>query len=413
MHRADILAVILGGGQGTRLFPLTKYRAKPAVPFGGKFRIIDIPISNCLNSKIERIYVLTQFNTESLHRHIYGTYRLGRFTRGFVDILAAQQTTENMDWYQGTADAVRQNLEYIRQINARYTLILSGDHLYRMDYNQFLHSHIKNRADITISVKPVPRGEASGFGILKTDQQNRILEFVEKPGADCLDATASPGLPEETPFLASMGVYIFSSPILFEILRQNLSADFGKHIIPYAIENYRVFTHTFSDYWRDIGTMESFFKANLELTSLKPAFTFYDEKFPIYTHARSLPGSRVDSCKFERVLLADGCFVDGSTIKNSVIGIRSKIAANSLLENCVVMGGDFYESKPKRGTIPIGIGKDCIIKNAIIDKNARIGNQVRILNQENIRNLDHDKYYIRDGIVVIPKNMMIPNNTVI
>lgn len=413
MRRAEVLAVVLGGGQGTRLFPLTKYRAKPAVPFGGKFRIIDIPISNCLNSKIEKIYVLTQFNTESLHRHIYGTYRLGRFSNGFVDILAAQQTTENMDWYQGTADAVRQNLDYIRQINAKYILILSGDHLYRMDYNQFLNTHIKNRADITISVKPVSHHEAPGFGILKTDPQNRILEFVEKPGPDRLAAAASPGLPSDTPFLASMGIYVFSSRVLFEILRQNSSADFGKHIIPYAIDHYRVFTHTFNDYWRDIGTMESFFKANLELASMKPPFTFYDEKFPIYTHARSLPGSRVDSCNFERALVADGCFIDGSTVKNSVIGIRSKIASNSFLENCVVMGGDYYENRPRRGVIPVGIGKNCVIKNAIIDKNARIGTNVRIINKANIRNLDRSNYHIRDGIVVIPKNTTILNNTVI
>ncbi|MBU0711141.1 glucose-1-phosphate adenylyltransferase [bacterium] len=413
MRKSDVLAVVLGGGKGTRLYPLTKYRAKPAVPFGGKFRIIDVPISNCLNSNIDQIYILTQFNTESLHRHIYSTYRLGRFTEGFVDILAAQQTTENMDWYQGTADAVRQNLEYIKEVNASYTIILSGDHLYRMDYNEFLKTHVEKKADITISVKPVSRNEASGFGILKTDQESRIHQFVEKPESNQLDAARSPGLTEETPFLASMGIYIFTTKVLIDILNQSSSDDFGRHIIPSSIGSYRVFAHSFSGYWRDIGTMESFFNANLELTSLKPPFTFYDENFPIYTRARSLPGSRVDNCSFEHTLLADGCFIEKSKIRKSVVGIRTIISRNSELENCVLMGNDFYESNNINYTVPIGIGENCIIKNAIIDKNARIGNNVRIINRDNAKTADRQNYYIREGIVVIPKNTTIPDNQII
>ncbi|MDO9548913.1 MAG: sugar phosphate nucleotidyltransferase, partial [Candidatus Marinimicrobia bacterium] len=307
----------------------------------------------------------------------------------------------------------RQNLEYIKEVNATYTIILSGDHLYRMDYNQFLNTHVRNKADITISVKPVSRNEASGFGILKTDEQNRIQQFAEKPESDRLDASRSPCLPEDTPFLASMGIYIFTTKVLIDILNQNSSDDFGKHIIPSSISNYRVFAHSFDGYWRDIGTMESFFQANLELTSLKPPFTFYDEKFPIYTRARSLPGSRVDNCSFECTLLADGCFIEQSKIRKSVVGIRTIISRKSELENCVVMGSDFYESKNEKQSVPIGIGENCIIKNAIIDKNARIGNNVRIINQDKVQTADGKNYYIRDGIVVIPKNTTIPDNQII
>ncbi|RKY62016.1 MAG: glucose-1-phosphate adenylyltransferase [Candidatus Neomarinimicrobiota bacterium] len=413
MRKRGVLAVILGGGKGNRLYPLTKYRAKPAVPFGGKFRIIDIAISNCLNSGLDKIYILTQFNTESLHRHIYSTYRLGRFSNGFVDILAAQQTIENMDWYQGTADAVRQNLEYIKQIDAKYTIILSGDHLYRMDYNKFLETHIRNKADITIAVKPVSREDAPGFGILKTDRKNHIRDFIEKPGGDLLETACSPGLPEGTPFLASMGIYIFTTPVLVEILSADKRDDFGGHIIPASIKNYRVVAHPFGGYWRDIGTMASFFNANLELTSLKPPFTFYDENFPIYTRARSLPGSRIDNCSFKDTLLADGCFISNSIIKKSVIGIRTIISNNCELENCVVMGCDYYEKRSKNIPVALGIGPRCTIKNTIIDKNARIGKNVKILNSDKIQNADAENYYIRDGIVVIPKNTTIPDNTVI
>ncbi|MBC8491056.1 MAG: glucose-1-phosphate adenylyltransferase, partial [Candidatus Marinimicrobia bacterium] len=365
MRKSDVLAVILGGGKGTRLFPLTKYRAKPAVPFGGKFRIIDIPISNCLNSGLDKIFILTQFNSQSLHRHIYSTYRLGRFSEGFVDILAAQQTTDNVDWYQGTADAVRQNLSFIEEVNAKHTIILSGDHLYRMDYNDFLNTHIKNNADITISVMPVCRKDASEFGILQVDKNKRIQKFVEKPSEDILDSVISPGLPNKTPFLASMGIYVFTTRTLIDILSDNPSDDFGKHIIPEAIHKQSLIAHQFKGYWRDIGTMVSFFHANLELVSFKPPFTFYDEKYPIYTRARSLPGSRLDNCTIEHTLMADGCFIEKSTIKNAVIGIRTIISTNTEVENSVIMGADFYEPSTAENLPHLGIGKNCAIHNAI------------------------------------------------
>jgi glucose-1-phosphate adenylyltransferase len=413
MKNNDVLAVILGGGKGSRLFPLTKYRAKPAVPFGGKFRIIDVPISNCLNSGFDKIFVLTQFNTESLHRHIYDTYRLGRFCEGFVDILAAQQTLENMDWYQGTADAVRQNLSYIKETNAKYTIILSGDHLYRMNYNEFLNTHIQNNADISISVKPVAHKEASEFGILQIDELNRVKNFMEKPSGALLESIKSPGLPVETPFLASMGIYIFTTQTLIDILNENTSTDFGKHIIPESIGKLRVITHQFQGYWRDIGTIAAFFHANLELTSLKPPFTLYDTKFPIYTRARSLSGSRIDNCHIKHTLLADGCFIEKSTIKNTVIGIRTLISQNTEIENCVIMGADYYDSNIIKNTLPVGIGENCIIRNAIIDKNARIGNNVKIMNVNKKNNFDGTLFYIRNGIVVIPKNTIIQDDTVI
>lgn len=413
MNKSKVLAIILGGGKGTRLYPLTKHRAKPAVPFGGKFRIIDIPISNCLNSGIKKIYILTQFNTQSLHRHIYGTYRLGRFSEGFVDILAAQQTTENMDWYQGTADAVRQNLSFISQADADYILILSGDHLYRMNYGEFLDTHIKSEAQVTISVKPVKPKEASSFGILQTDQNNHVVKFVEKPHGKLLKGVQSPGLPSKTPYLASMGIYIFNTTTLHDILHSDPQEDFGRHIIPSNIESGKIVVHHFKDYWQDIGSIESFFNANLELTSLTPPFTFYDEKAPIYTRARSLPGSRLEDCRVDRVLLSDGCFIKNARIDTSVIGIRTIISSGTEIQNCVIMGADFYESSPPQNIPKIGIGKNGRLKNTIIDKNARIGQNVQILNRDHQEVADGKNYHIRDGIVVIPKNAVVEDNTII
>lgn len=413
MDKSKVLAIILGGGKGTRLYPLTKHRAKPAVPFGGKFRIIDIPISNCLNSGIKKIYILTQFNTQSLHRHIYGTYRLGRFSEGFVDILAAQQTTENMDWYQGTADAVRQNLPFISQANADYILILSGDHLYRMNYEEFLDTHINSEAQVTISVKPVTPKEAPSFGILQTDKNNHVIKFVEKPHGKLLKDVQSPGLPSKTPYLASMGIYIFNSATLLDILHSNPQEDFGRHIIPTYIDAGKIAVHHFNDYWQDIGTIESFFNANLELTSLTPPFTFYDEKSPIYTRARSLPGSRLEDCRVDRVLLSDGCFIENARIDTSVIGIRTVISSGTEIQNCIIMGADFYENSPPQNMPKIGIGNNCRLKNTIIDKNARIGKNVQILNRDHQEVADGKNYHIRDGIVVIPKNAIVEDNTII
>ena len=413
MKIIDVLAIILGGGKGTRLYPLTKYRAKPAVPFGGKFRIIDVPISNCLNSGINKIYILTQFNTHSLHRHIYSTYSLGPFSNGFVDILAAQQTMENTDWYQGTADAVRKNLPFINEIKAAYTMILSGDHLYRMDYRLFLEHHIKNKAEITVAVKPVSRQDAGHFGILQTDEKFRIVQFVEKPNAELLDKLKSPGLPDETPFLASMGIYIFATETLHKILGQNPSDDFGKNIIPASIPTLNVCAYQFDGYWRDIGTIESFFTANLELARFQPPFSLYDEHAPIYTHARSLPASRLENCVLTQTLLADGCHIGESKISESVVGIRTIIQKGTTIEKCVIMGADYFEQVQPEGSPQLGIGQNCVIKNAIIDKNARIGNNVQIVNRDQLKEYDSELYSIRDGIVVIPKNTTIPEGMII
>ncbi|MBO8131410.1 MAG: glucose-1-phosphate adenylyltransferase [Candidatus Marinimicrobia bacterium] len=410
----NVLAIILGGGKGTRLYPLTKYRAKPAVPIAGKFRIIDIAVSNCLNSGIDKIFILTQFNTHSLHRHIYDTFQLGQFSKGFVDILAAQQTIDNTNWYQGTADAVRQNLSFIEDVGAEYIIILSGDHLYRMDYASFLNTHINKNSDITISVSPVTRKEAKSFGIVQVDENDKVINFYEKPQDEALlDEIKSLTNNTEKSYLASMGIYIFSRNILLKILKTSDAEDFGKHIIPSAIKKYSVFAYRFEGYWRDIGTIKSFFDANLELASLNPPFSFYDQKYPIYTRQRSLPGSRIQNCHFENVLIADGCYISKCIIKNSVIGLRSIIRDNCSINRTIIMGADYYEQSPLDGSIPIGIGNNCIIENAIIDKNARIGNNVKLINKEKIEYSDNKTYSVVDGIIVVPKNTTIPDNTVI
>lgn len=413
MNTSEVLAIILGGGKGTRLYPLTKYRAKPAVPFAGKYRIIDVALSNCLNSGITKIHILTQFNTHSLHRHIYGTYRLGRFMEGFIDILAAQQTMDNVDWYQGTADAVRKNITYILDVNPRYTLILSGDHLYRMDYRDFLRRHIECQADITIAVKPVTAGEAPGFGILQVDEEGWINRFVEKPAIAQLPNLISPNLPAATPYLASMGIYVFSTPKLLKVLAENPSDDFGRHIIPAAIEQLRVASYQFDGYWRDIGTIGSFFETNLELASVNPPFRLIEGNRAIYTRARSLPGSRLKDCQISDTMLADGCIIEQAVIKKAVVGIRTIIRQDVHIEEAVIMGADYYESENSQATVPLGIGAGTIIRRAIIDKNARIGKGVRILNTQQIQEQDAELYAIRDGIVVIPKNTTLPDGMVI
>ncbi len=413
MKTNQILAVILGGGKGSRLYPLTKYRAKPAVPFAGKYRIIDVAISNCLNSSINKIYILTQFNTHSLHRHIYGTYRLGRFMEGFVDILAAQQTMENTDWYQGTADAVRKNLSYIIDARPQWTLILSGDHLYRMNYQEFLATHISNGADITIAVKPVGQTEASGFGILQVDGDGWVTRFVEKPAAEQLATLVSPNLPDETPYLASMGIYVFTTKILLSVLDENPRDDFGKHIIPDAIGHYRVATHRFNGYWKDIGTIGSFFNTNLELAGLNPPFNLIEERAPIFTRARSLPGSRLKDCQVSDTMLADGCIIEEAVIRQAVIGIRTVIQRGARIEQAVIMGADYYEREHTNEPVPLGIGENSYIMRAIIDKNVRVGKNVQIVNREGKQEYDSELYSIRDGIVVIPKNTLVSDGTII
>ena len=419
MH--NILAMILGGGKGTRLYPLTKDRSKPAVPIGGKYRLIDIPISNCLNSDINRIFVLTQFNTASLHRHINQTYKFDHFSGGFVEILAAEQTPESTDWYKGTADAVRRNLRHITSARPEYVLILGGDQLYRMDFEELGKFHKEKQADITIPVLPVDAGRASSFGILKTDDNLRLTEFHEKPKPEPL-----PGLEAHHPafgegsgntYLASMGIYFFNHDVLNDILADCPEHDFGGDIIPAALKKYRVFGFPFNDYWEDIGTIQSFYKANLDLAISDPPFSFYRVTAPIYSRPRFLPCSKFLECHLKETLLAEGCLIRKSTIRHSVIGLRSIIGEGSVIEETLMMGADYYESAQDRNinrgreTPDVGIGKNCRIRGAIIDKNARIGDNVEISNVDKLRESDGQNYCIRESIVIIPKNAVIPTRT--
>lgn len=423
-----VLGVILGGGRGTRLYPLTKYRSKPAVPLAGKYRLIDIPISNCINSDIRRIYILTQFNSVSLHRHVTQTYHFAPFTRGFVDILAAQQTLEGELWYQGTADAVRQNLRYFQDGATSHVLILSGDQLYQMDFRDMLDYHKKTDAQMTIAALPVSRWEAMRYGILKTAPDGRVTKFFEKPTeAKVLDEfTVTPDAfrtlgvkPGENTHLASMGIYLFDLELLVHLLSASPKTDFGKEVIPEAIGAYRVYAYGFSGYWEDIGTIESFHRANLDFAAPTPKFDFYRLKSPIYTHSRFLPASRVVGCSLKHVLLADGCLVEEARCENSVIGIRSIIRAGAHIEDTVLMGNDFYQTDAEKaqdkrlGRPHVGIGRNVRIRRAIIDKNARIGDDVVIENRKELREFDAPNYNIRDGIVIVPKNETIPPGSVI
>jgi glucose-1-phosphate adenylyltransferase len=412
------LAIIMGGGAGTRLFPLTKDRAKPAVPLGGKYRLVDIPISNCLNSGLRSIYLLTQFNTMSLHRHMQASYKFDNFSRSFVDILAAQQTPEGSQWYQGTADAVRQNMRYFLEHPYEFYLILSGDQLYRMDFRSLLHQHIRSGAEITLATKPVKRGQASEFGIMLSGEDRRITRFVEKPKeAKVLDALkmdrallAGIGHGEdEELFQASMGIYVFNRNVLIDCLNNDL-VDFGKHVIPAAIQARNVSAFIFDGYWEDIGTIRAFYEANLDLTDLVPAYSFFESEAPIYTHPRFLPGSKINGATLRQAIISDGCIISDGHIERSVIGVRSIIQSGATIRNSVVMGADYYELSSDRTAekIPIGIGRNCVIDRAIIDKNARIADGVVITPEGKPENFDAENYYIRDGIVVIPKNATIP-----
>ncbi|MBN1811425.1 MAG: glucose-1-phosphate adenylyltransferase [Anaerolineae bacterium] len=415
----DVLAIILGGGRGSRLYPLTKLRAKPAVPIGGRYRLIDIPISNCLNSDVHKIYVLTQFLSASLHRHIFQTYKFDLFSGGFVDILAAEETARGMDWYQGTADAVRKQLVHFFNTRVEDILVLSGDHLYRMDYGEFIEFHRERRADVTIAAQPVAMADASRFGILKTDEDSRVVSFHEKPQGGELDGLEC--IPEsDRPCLASMGVYIFRADVLRETLEESDAEDFGKQIIPQAIESRRVYGFLFDGYWEDIGTIRAFYEANLAMTLHDPPFDFYNPQYPIYTRPRFLPPSRADGCHLDNVALAEGCIIDKADIRESVIGLRSIVRADAHLTRTVMMGADFYET-PERKTenrrlgIPdVGIGRSSRIEGAIIDKNARIGEDVIIHSHENgTEFVETENYTIKDGVVVIPKNAVIPDGMVI
>jgi glucose-1-phosphate adenylyltransferase len=413
------LSIVMGGGAGTRLFPLTKDRAKPAVPLGGKYRLVDIPISNCLNSGLRSIYVLTQFNTQSLHRHIQSSYKFDNFSRSFIDILAAQQTPEHSDWYQGTADAVRQNMRYFLERPYDYYLILSGDQLYRMDFRSLLHQHIRSGADITLATKPVPRALASDFGIMHTDEERQITRFVEKPKdpaildelkltPELLQSIGSPA--DEELFQASMGIYVFNREVLVSALDNDL-ADFGKHIIPAAIGTRRISAYIFNGYWEDIGTIRAFYEANLDLTALVPQYSFFEAESPIYTHPRFLPGSKINGAALRQAIVSDGCIISDAHIERSVIGIRSIIETGATIRNSIIMGADYYEASANSappGAPPIGIGRNCVIDRAIIDKNARIGDGVVITPEGKAADHDAENYFIRDGIVVVPKNAVIP-----
>lgn len=410
----DILAVIMGGGQGTRLFPLTKVRAKPAVPIGGKYRLIDIPISNCINSNISRIALLTQFNSVSLHRHITRTYNFDPFHRGWVQIWAAEQTILNDTWYQGTADAVRQQMFEIHSTGSNYTLILAGDHLYRMDYEQMAQHMWETGGDISIALQPVSMEDAPRMGILKRGKDQLITDFVEKPKDPEIQKSFFCREDPDLPLLGSMVIYLFKTAVLDDLLRELDVDDFGKEVIPHAIHTHKVVGYDFEGYWEDIGTIRSFYNANLDLTLPSPPFNFYDVDHPIYTHARFLPGSIIAGATLEDVSLSDGCYIGKAEITRSVIGLRSRIQDGSIIKNTVIMGADYYEeSSTNSNEIPIGIGENSQINGAIIDKNARIGSNVIISPFPLGTEQNHDNWSIRDGIVVIPKSVIIPDGTII
>jgi len=420
---SEVLALILGGGRGSRLFPLTRHRSKPAVPIGGKYRLIDVPISNCLHADIRRIFVLTQFNSASLNRHIAQTYRMDLFSQGFVDIIAAEQTPDNPHWFQGTADAVRQAVRHFARHDADYYLVLAGDHLYRMDYCNLIDAHIDHRADITVAAQPVAASDATSMGILRFDRAGRITAFEEKPNANRLkeiersvpsSATFAAHSPEK-PFVASMGIYVFSRDVLLETLEATDATDFGREVIPAALETHRVHSYVFRGYWADVGTIDSFYDANIRLTQQGAPFTFYDPRRPIYTHPRFLPPSRINDSELRDVIIAEGCYVDRCSIESSVVGIRTNIQPGAKIRQSVLLGADFYEADDEataRGDNPkLGIGRDVVLNRVIVDKNARIGDCARLVNEANVQEADGDGYVIRSGVIVVPKDGVIRPNT--
>jgi glucose-1-phosphate adenylyltransferase len=427
VNTSNVLAVIMGGGQGTRLFPLTKERAKPAVPLAGKYRLVDIPISNCINSGIRRIYILTQFNSASLHRHLSQSYKFDHFTGGFVEILAAEQTFGNNSWYQGTADAVRKNMIHFLDHPFEYLLILSGDQLYRMNFRTVLAEHIENGAEITVATIPVGRNEAQSFGLMQIDGDRHITRFAEKPKDPAvldsfrLERSWYPKLEindDRELFLASMGIYVFNRGVIQKLLDNDLT-DFGKHIIPNAIGTHKICSHVYQGYWEDIGTIRSFFEANLDVASELPRFNFFDMNAPIFSRPRYLPGSKVNGAAIDHAIISDGCIINRSNIAHCIIGVRSIVGEGSRLTRTILLGSDYYETLAsvqecdRTGRPRLGVGKNCRIENAIVDKNTRIGDNVVISPAGKPENVDHPLYCIRDGIVIIPKNAVIPHNTVI
>lgn len=421
----EVIAIILGGGVGSRLKPLTATRSKPAVPIAGKYRLVDIPISNCLNSNVGRMFVLTQFNSASLNKHIKNTYHFSAFSSAFVDIIAAEQTTDNPNWFQGTADAVRQSLRHVEQHDFEYVLILSGDQLYQMDFEEMLNNHIKSEAEITIATIPVTQRDATEFGILRADEQQYITSFIEKPKAEVLSDWISDTGDEMKSagriYLASMGIYIFNRKLLFDLLQNEYanSADFGKEIIPNSIEKHRVVSYQYEGYWTDIGNISSFFEANLALCDDVPAFNLFDNSKIVYTRSRMLPPAKISGTTLERTIVADGSIINASRVENSIIGIRTRLGLGSTIVNTYIMGSDYYETleemnrSASSGLPKLGIGERCYIRNAIIDKNCRIGDDVRINGGPHLANADHSLYTVKEGIVVVKKGAVLPNGFVI
>jgi glucose-1-phosphate adenylyltransferase len=420
MINDQVLGIILGGGQGSRLYPLTKDRSKPAVPIAGKYRLVDIPISNCINSDIKRMYVLTQFNSASLNAHIKNTYHFSFFSSAFVDVLAAEQTIHSDEWFQGTADAVRQSMRHFLQNDFEYALILSGDQLYQMDFNDMIDKHKKSGAEISIATHPVTSKDATSFGLLKTNNENIITSFIEKPGKELLSNwTSDVGndmKAQGRDYLASMGIYIFNRDLLKKLMENPDTNDFGKEIIPQAIENHKTLSYQYEGYWEDIGNIDSFFEANIGLTDDVPKFNLYNEK-GVYTRARILPTSKISDSILNKAVIGDGCIIQAKKIERSVIGIRSRIGKNSQISNTYMMGSDYYETleevENNNKEILMGIGDRCYIHNCIVDKNCRIGDDVRINGGRHIKNIETDNYMVKDGIVVIKKDATIAKGTII
>jgi glucose-1-phosphate adenylyltransferase len=418
---SDTLAIILGGGQGSRLFPLTATRSKPAVPIGGKYRLIDVPVSGCFHADIRRIYVLTQFNSASLNRHVSSTYRLDTFSEGFVEILAAEQTPDNANWFQGTADAVRQATRHFAQHQAEYYLILAGDHLYRMDYRELIEAHRDQRADITIAAQPVDASGATQMGIFRFDRDGSITAFEEKPkpgrlaeiGRSIPPGAAFATHSDEQPFMASMGIYVFSREILLDMLEREPGLDFGRELIPAALHDYTVKPYLYRGYWADVGTIESFYEANVMLGRAAAPFRFWDPRRPIYTHLRHLPGSRLTDCAVRDSIVNEGCFLDRCEITETVVGIRSHIEMGTKVTRSVLLGADYYEDGAPEGVPPVGIGRSVVLNRVIVDKNARIGDGARLVNEGNVEHADGNGWYIRGGIVVVPKGGVIAPGTVV
>jgi glucose-1-phosphate adenylyltransferase len=416
----DVIGVILSGGQGQRLFPLTKFRSKPAVPLGGKYRLIDIPVSNCLNSHINMVFVLTQFNSASLNKHIVQTYKFDMFNGGFVDILAAEQTPDNPNWFQGTADAVRQSIKHLLPYtDAKYIIVLSGDQLYQMDLRRVIRFHIEQKADITVAAVPVSAESATSLGLMKVQENGRTVVWKEKPRAEELPEIRSTNRADGRDYLASMGIYVFQKQLLVDLLTESTAVDFGKELIPQAIHNRRVYAFIFDGYWEDIGTIQAFYEANLALTSTSPKFNFYDVNMPVYTHPRNLPGSKLNNCDIHQSIISEGCILNGADIKHSIIGVRSRIGGGTTIKHSVIMGADRFETLEQleenaaRRIPNIGIGNHCTIINAIIDKEVRIGDNVSIINAHNLQEKDDEHYHIREGIIVVPKGSLIRSGTVI